>query len=328
MHAVVSAQQLASRHVSHVGSPLVSPQDPGPGGPASGPPGGGPLQAAPQLVSAHVEIALSFAVPVGCADSHAETHASSAQRSAQSRSAVQSASERHAFASPQQFVSRHESHVGSPLPKPHALPGGGPPGGGPPHCEAQLDSTHLESESRRPAPVGCEDMHAEIHASSAHASPHAMSALQSGSATHALFSAQQLASRQVSQVGSPLVRPQEPPPPGPPDFRCVPGFTLALFASAEITDALRDVRLLRESFVRHAAGCTVDDGSEPPGSSMVLVSVIVQAHANVDVMAITPKILAFMLSSDGRRCVSAFPCARSCSPVHEHSSWTRKIRVP
>jgi hypothetical protein len=76
-HVVVSPQQLASRHASHVGSPLVRPHEPPP--PLLLPPP--PLETAPHAVphdvAAHVEIASSFFAPAGCAVSHADAHAAS-----------------------------------------------------------------------------------------------------------------------------------------------------------------------------------------------------------------------------------------------------------
>ena len=130
-------------------------------------------------------------------------------------SATQSASPVHAFAAPQQLVSRHESHIASPLPKPHALVDGGGPPLPPPHCAPQPDCMQSMSAFSFVAPVGCADIHAEMHASSLHASPHEMSALQSASETHAVFSAQQVASMHVSHVASPVERPHVPPPSRP-----------------------------------------------------------------------------------------------------------------
>jgi hypothetical protein len=194
-------------------------------------------------VPAHVESAVIFAAPLGCAASHADSHAASVHFSAQSMSAVQSASPKHALACPQQLVSRHESHVGSPLPKPHALlEGGGPPPPPPappppPHALEQLVSMHWLSVSSSAAPVGCDDMHDEIHASSLHASPHAMSAVQSASATQALFCAQQLVSRQASQVASPVERPHDPAPPAPDFSFGVLGAPFTFPASVAMVDA-------------------------------------------------------------------------------------------
>jgi len=206
----VCAQQLASRHVSQVASPLVNPQEPAPG-PGPGPEGG-PPQAVPHAVLAQVESAVIFAVPVGCAASQAPSHAASVQAWAQSMRAVQSASPRQAFAVVQQLVSRHVSQVALPLPKPHALVDGGEDGP-PPHAAEQLVSTQVESVSSSAAPVGCADMQAEMHASSLQASPHVTRAVQSAFETQAVFWAQQLVSRHVSQVASPVESPQAPPPP-------------------------------------------------------------------------------------------------------------------
>jgi hypothetical protein len=166
----------------------------------------------PHAVLAQVERAVIFAEPVGCAASQAASHAESVQAWAQSMRAVQSASPRQAFALAQQFVSRHVSQVALPLPKPHALVDGGEEGP-PPHALEQLVSTHVESVSSSAAPVGCADMQAERHASSLQASPHVTSAVQSALETQAVFWAQQLVSRQVSQVGSPVESPHVPPPP-------------------------------------------------------------------------------------------------------------------
>jgi hypothetical protein len=135
-------------------------------------------------VLTQVESAEIFAAPEGCAASHADSHVSSVHAPAQSRSAVQSASVKHAFASAQQLPSRHALHVGSGLPNPHALVGGGPDG--PPHASEQLDETHEERVSRSDAPFGCAAKHEEKQASSVHALPHAMSAAQSESEAHAV----------------------------------------------------------------------------------------------------------------------------------------------
>jgi hypothetical protein len=300
MHVVVSAQQLASRHVSHVGLPLVSPQEPGLGpGPGPGPgPGEGPPQALPHDVLAHVESAVIFEVPAGCAASHAASHALSPHALAQSMSAMHSASLRQAFASAQQLVSRQLSHAGVPLSKPHALLDGGddePP----PHAVEQLFSTHVESVSKSAAPVGCAEKHVEKHASSLQASPHATSAVQSASPTQAVFSAQQLAPRHESQVGSPVARPQVPPL--LPDRRRTGVWVIFFCESAAIADALPTARATA-SFDFHspsgAAGFDVEAPGSAPRDSVVVVSVTVQAHASVDVMAITPKVMPLMCSSE------------------------------
>ena len=96
--------------------------------------------------------------------------------------------------------------------KPHALVDGGEDGP-PPHAAEQLVSTQVESVSSSAAPVGCADMQAEMHASSLQASPHVTRAVQSAFETQAVFWAQQLVSRHVSQVASPVESPQAPPPP-------------------------------------------------------------------------------------------------------------------
>lgn len=290
--------------MSQVATPLVSPHDAGPGpGPDDAPP-----HVPPHAVFAHVESAVIFAVPAGCALSHAASHAESLQVWAQSMSAVQSASPRQAFASPQQFVSRQLSHAAAPVPKPHALLGG--PEEPPPHAVAQLVPTHVESESSSAAPVGCAVMQPERHASSRHASPHVTSAVQSASETHAVFGAQQLVSRHVSQVASPVESPHDAPPPPPLRvFRARRDGAAPTFAeSAAIAAALAPGRE-RVSFDRQPLSAGFSTGFEDAGSvlsaSVVLVSVIVQARLIVDVMAITPKIFAFIRPPRGRTSVPA-----------------------
>lgn len=246
---------------------------------------------------AHVDTALIFAEPPGCAASHALTHAPVVQPSAQSMSAMQSASPRHVFATPQQLVSRHESHVASPLAKPHALTDGPPEG--PPHAAEQLVSTHEESESSSRAPLGCAEKQAPKQASSVHALPHAISAVQSASATHAAFGAQQLASRHASHVASPVERPQLPAP-----FVFVePSFGADFLPDAFVASAAIAVVLstLFESarLVRNVTVASAPSGSARPDVFRISV-VVVHAKVNVDAMAIAPKVVAFIVSSEGR----------------------------
>jgi hypothetical protein len=113
-HAFASAQQLPSRHASHVASPLAKPHALVVVG--EGP----PPQAVPQLDSTHVERPSSSEAPVGCAVKQPEKHASSEQASPHAMSAVQSASEAHAVSSAQQLDVTHVSHEGSPVDSPQA----------------------------------------------------------------------------------------------------------------------------------------------------------------------------------------------------------------
>ncbi len=284
--------------MSQEASPLVRPHEEGPG-PGAGPgpgPEEAPEHAVLHVVFAQAESAFIFAVPPGCAVSQAASHVSSLQRLAQSMSAVQSASPVHAFASAQQFVSRQESQVASPLPKPHALtpPSPPPPPLLPPHAEVQVDCMQVVSDSSSLAPLGWAVMHAEMHVSSVHASPHEMSAVQSASEIHAVFCAQQLASMQVSHVASPVPRPHAPasrlPPLGSPmvgffwPFRAIAATVLATPLGRE--SARVDCQWL-------AAVGEVFPPAVLPGAPGVSI-VVVQANVSVDVMAITPKVINLM----------------------------------
>lgn len=329
MHVVVCVQQLAFRHVSHVASPLVSPHDPPEGpGPGPGPPAAAE-HALPHVSFAHADSAFSFAVPLGWAVSHAASHASSVQRSAQSMSAVQSVSFSHAVASAQQLVPRQESHVASPVSKPHALEPPPPPRPGPPppppHALVQLDCMQVVSASSSFAPLGCADMHAEIHASSMHASPHETSAVQSASFMHAVFSAQQLASMHVSHVASPVRRPHAPPAPpsAPPEGRATEGFFPALFASAETARATPPGRD-SASFDCQLFAAAAREPALPGDGTLSMVVVLVHAKVIVDVMAITPKVIP-------RMCppwvgAESGPCARA--PTRTASMKNEGVPIP
>jgi len=290
-HAVVCVQQLPSRHASHVGSPLVRPHD------DADPDDGGvdPPHAEPHVVPPHVTSAFSSEAPVGWADSQAAAHAASLHIRSQSITVVQSGSLRHVSATPQQFVSRHESHAGSPLPKPHELVDGGGGGVPPPHADMQLFSRQVEIESRSAAPVGCDEKHAEMQASSLHASPHVMSAVQSASATHAVLSAQQLASRHESQLASPVERPPQVPPPLPPERSRIPPPPLPLLPSAAMTVECAP------ACARESGGFQPSPGPSDVGLSPVdfVVVVELQANVSVDAMAIAPKVVTRIWSSKG-----------------------------
>lgn len=166
-----SAQQFASRQLSHVPSPDDRPQLGALGGGVGGGGEDPPVHAA-QLFSTHDERLVSSAVPAGCAVSQAVSHVESLQESRQSMRFVQSASFRHEVTSLQHVVVRHASQVGSPLvTPPHAPPvvGGGdelPPS----HSVAQPLSTHDMKSWRMMVPGRCALSHAPKHVSSVHAS--------------------------------------------------------------------------------------------------------------------------------------------------------------
>ncbi len=321
MHAFVSEQQLVSRQVSHVASPLVSPHDP-----AGGLPGGGPdgtLHAVPQVLFAHDESALSFVAPEGCDVSHVAMQAEVVQLRAQSRSAMQSLSPRHAFASPQQFVSRHESHFVSPLAKPQVLVLGGGFEGPPPQAVVQLVSMQVKSVSRMAVPVGCAVRQLLMHVSSVHALPHVMSAVQSASFTHAAFWVQQLVSRHESHVASPVWSPHVPPAP-PNGVMPEPFAPPLFFPSAAIAAAFPGFE--SESFECHpsAFGSSVFASGLGP-EVVVVVSVTVHAMVNVDVMAITPQVIAFMCPPRGRR--SSRPRRGEAPPAAAKARRRRSLSV-
>ena len=119
MHASARVQQLVSRQLSHVASPLAKPHPLGEPRPPPEPPPPPPPQAVEQLVSRQVKAVSSLVAPLGCAVKQAEKHASSVQLLPHVMSAVQSASEAHAVVSAQQLVSRHVLHVASGVERPH-----------------------------------------------------------------------------------------------------------------------------------------------------------------------------------------------------------------
>jgi len=255
----------------------------------------------PQFVFAQVESAESFVAPEGCALSHDAKQAFVVQFAAQSRSAMQSLSPRQAFASPQQFVSRHVSQVAAPLANPQVLVLGGGPPPPPPQAVVQLDSMQVKSPSRIAAPVGWAEKQALKHVSSVHALPHVMSAVQSVSFTHAAFCVQQLVSRHVSQVVSPVESPHFPPP----AIGRVPGVSLLPPREPPESAASPDAffGFASASFDLNAPEASsfgaVDSGFWP---SVVVVVVSVTVHANViaDVMAITPKVVSRMCPPRGQ----------------------------
>jgi hypothetical protein len=305
-HARDSLQQLASRQLSHVPSPLVIPQL-GPAPPPPPPPLA-PEHELPHVVVAHVESASSFAAPAGCAVSHAEAHAASVQLSSQSRTAVQSASARQALASPQQLVSRHESQVASPLSNPQPL---GPPGGGDegaPHAVAHDVSAHDARSSSSFAPLGwfVKQSRKQLSSLGSQASPHAMSALQSGSAAHAFPCAQQLAPMQASHVASPLETPHVPPPP---ESTWKPAFFD--FATAAMTVGF--TRVASVSLECQLEGAAVETGA---GAAFLVSVVVVQAKPASDAMAIAPERTFFMSVSACKRRSPVPPqaCGRRLAP--------------
>ena len=143
------------------------------------------------------------------------------------------------------------------------------------------------------APLGCALMQAEMHASSRHASPQEMSAVQSASDTQAVFSAQQLASMHVSHVASPLRSPHVPPSAPAPPGTASPGFLPDFAAIAEMVFA---TPLGRESasFDCQWLACALALGVFPGASVVSMVVVLVHANVSVDVMAITPKVMALI----------------------------------
>jgi hypothetical protein len=160
-----------------------------------------------------------------------------------------------------------------------------------------------------------------------HALPQVMSAVQSASFTHAVFSVQQLVSRQLSHVGSPDESPHVPP-----DFKCI-GPSGIFFRPSAASAASSRTRFEIASFVRQLCGAAVLAGGCVCGA---VVSVIVQAKVNVDVMAITPKVVGFMgppsrcryLPSPPRRRGEGklpFMPAPSCQRRARHSSPWKEI---